>query len=444
MPENMLLLSLTPTAAVIAVAIFTHRPLFALLVGCMAGQMLLSGADFYTGVIDGAIQVFMDPTTVWVILAVGLFGSLSRVIEVSGGAFAFGRWVSGHLRSRSQVMLGAWLLGLVVFVDDYLNALVVGTAMKPLADHEGVSREQLAYVVDSTAAPVCVLVPISGWAVYVIGLLESSSAISESGGFAFYVEAIPFMFYPWVALLMVPLFALGAIPLLGPMRHTSIPEQSEVDAAAPEWPHNGTGSPAAFIGPIGAFMLFTWAFEMDILKGAGAAVAVSVGALAIARQAGWSQLFAATADGFSGMTPVLGIVVASFLLRDINEALGLTTALIDAATPVLSAMTFGPTIFVVLALIAFATGSFWGMYAIALPIVLPLAAQLGVEPALALGVLVSAGAFGSHACFYGDSTVLSAQATGCSPMAHATTQLPYAAAAAVVSTGGFAVASWLY
>jgi Na+/H+ antiporter NhaC len=192
-----------------------------------------------------------------------------------------------------------------------------------------------------------------------------------------------------------------------------------------------------FVVPIVTLIFFTWWFGVDILMGVTVAMIVTLIFYGVQKVLTFNEMFDYAMEGIKGMLPAIAIIVVSFMLKDVNDTLGLTNLVIDAAKPIMSATLLPVVTFAALALIAFATGSFWGMYAIALPIVLPLGAELGVDPALTIGAVVSAGAFGSHACFYGDSTVLSAAATDVEPLDHALTQLPYILIAAVIALVGF-------
>ena len=150
----------------------------------------------------------------------------------------------------------------------------------------------------------------------------------------------------------------------------------------------------------------------------------------------WGDMFDAVLDGIKIMVPALTIVVVAFMFKEVNDRLGLATYVIDSVTPYMTAMMLPAVVFLTMALISFATGSSWGIFAIAIPIVLPLADSLGVSSSLAIGALISASAFGSHACFYSDATVLAAQGSGCGVMEHALTQIPYALIAAILATIG--------
>jgi Na+/H+ antiporter NhaC len=462
--EHYGVISLIPALTVLILALVTKRTLEALIGGTLIGFVIWKKGDFFGGFADSALKVMADPTIGWIILVCGLFGSLIALLVKSGGALAFGQFIVRFVKSRKSALLSTWILGLVIFIDDYLNALTVSSAMKEVTDRFKVSREMLAYVVDSTAAPVCVLLPFSTWAIFVAGLLESTGASAQGEGLSLYVKTIPFMFYGWTAVLLVPLVCLGFIPHLGSMKAAEArvaekhPNSEEIDDTGllnspthftdGEEPLSAEVSPKAFekprlfnfLLPIIVLIFFTVYFDIDAFKGVLIATGFALVLFGAQKLMSFNELFDTVLDGFKTMIPPLAIVVTSFMLKEVNDGLGLTNYIIETVKPLMGPALLPAVAFVSLSLVTFATGSFWGVYAVALPIVVPLAQTIGVPMPLAVGAVISAGAFGSHACFYGDATVLSATGSGCSPIDHALTQLPYAVVSAVMATLLFVVA----
>ena len=437
---------LVPTAVVLILAVITRRTIEPLLAGCVIGLVLLDPSSLLQGLVSTALGVMQDEVIGWIILVCGLMGSLISLLVRTGGAASFGRMVAKRVTSRVGALLATWMLGLVIFIDDYLNSLTISSSMRTVTERMGVSREMLAYVVDSTAAPVCVLIPISTWAVFFAAVLEDGQWIGGQGGMSLYISAIPFMLYPLVALLLVPLTILGKVPLLGPMRiaEQSAAQGKAVDDAgkqdAQESESDGEGARALtlnFAIPILSLIAFTWYFDIDILKGVVMALAVSLVLIAAQRLLPLSEVFDTLLDGFKAMLLPLGTVVAGFMLKEVNDELRLAEFVIDVTTPVMTSSALPMVVFVTMALITFSTGSFWGMLAVATPIILPLAMSMDAHIPLVVGAMISASAFGSHACSYGDSTVLSAHGSGCSAMEHALTQLPYALISAAIAGAGY-------
>lgn len=436
-------LALLPTLAVLTLALVMRRTLEALVGGCLFGYLMLAGPDFLLRFADTGLAVMSNPTIGWIILVCGFLGSLIALLGLSGATQAFSTWLGTRVHGRRSTLFSAWLLGLLIFIDDYLNALAVSASMRKLCDRYKISRPMLAYVVDSTAAPMCVLVPLSTWAIYSAGLLEGNGVAAAGEGLAVYLAAVPYMFYAWIALLMVPLVALGVIPVMGPMRTaerlTAEGRAQIEDSDLDEPSAQATPRLVNFLLPLAALIGFTLYLDVDAFKGVVCALLLTLVLYAAQRLASLEELFNAVQKGFQSMLMPLGIVVASFVLQDINEQLGLTQYVIDSLQPLMAGHWLPAVIFITLSLVTFSTGSFWGTFAVAFPIVIPLAAALDANLSLTIGAVVSAGAFGSHACFYGDATVLSAKGSGCTPLQHAVTQLPYVLIAAALATLMFIV-----
>ncbi|WP_430908333.1 Na+/H+ antiporter NhaC family protein [Maribacter sp. 2-571] len=449
--ETFGLWSLLPTLVVVLLALFTKRTFESLLGGSLVGFLILAPNKFYSGFIDTLLSVLQDATIAWIVLVCGLFGSLVHLLTVSGGTKAFSDYLLRYVRGRKSALLITWAMGLLIFIDDYLNALTVGTSMKKVTDKFKVPREMLAYIVDSTAAPICVLIPLSTWAIYVAGLLESEGVALAGEGTMAYLKAIPFILYGWIAAIMVPFVATGIVPPLGAMKKAEeraktgmlVPADSEAIAMeVPEVKHKNPKM-LHFVLPILVLIAATIFFEIDALKGIVFALLFTVVYFAIGKVSSLVDAMEGIFSGFKSMLYALAIVVMSFVLKEVNDSLGLTTYIVDAVSPILSKELLPVVAFVSLALVTFSTGSFWGVYAISLPIIVPLAQSMGVDIFLAIGAVISAGAFGSHACFYGDATVLSASATGCNNVAHAITQLPYTLLSGFLSALGYLLLGYL-
>ena len=446
--EHFGVVSLVPTAVVLAVAVWTRRPVESLIIGALVGFVILAPRDPLTAFTDGMVAVMQNETVGWIILVCALFGSLITLLVRVGAAARFGDAASARIRTRGGSLAVTWLLGLAVFIDDYLNVLAVSSSVKRFTDRYRVSREMLAYVVDSTAAPVCILVPISTWAAYFSGLLEETGWAAPDRGLALYIDAIPFMLYAWIAVALALLVGTGLVPAVGPMRQAErraretgrvVPPgleeaklEGETDPAAAE-----RARPWHFVVPVVTLVAATWILDLDILKGVVVALGVTLAIVAGARLLPVRAALDTAMAGVLTMIVPLATVFGGFLLKEVNDGLGLTVYLIDTVEPLMTAQLLPAVTFLTMSLVAFATASFWGIFAVAVPIVLPLANAVGAEMPLVIGALISASAFGSHACFYGDSTVLASRGAGCGVVEHALTQLPYALAAAALAAGGF-------
>ena len=440
------LLVLLPALVTVITAILSRRPIESLLAGVFVGLLMLEPAAALSNFSSILLEVMMHETIAWVIIVCGLMGSLITLLMRVGAASAFSRALSSKAQNSTSALLYTWLLGLVVFIDDYLNALAVGSSMRKVTDKFKVSREMLAYVVDSTAAPICVLVPVSTWAVFYAGLFMDAGYAESGQGMALYVSAIPYMVYPIAAMLLVPLVAAGIVPALGMMKSA---QQRAAEGTAPLPIDEGEEESLVdtedrvriyhFVLPIVALLGFSIWYELDVQIGVIMSVAITIILFGAQRLMAWTQMFDAVIDGIKIMLPALTMVVMAFVFKEVNDQLGLATYVIENVAPLMTPLMFPALTFLAMALISFATGSSWGVFAIAIPIILPLAETVGVSIPLAIGALVSASAFGSHACFYSDATVLAAQGSGCDVMDHALTQIPYALIAAAISCVGLTV-----
>jgi len=433
--------NLIPTLIVVVLAVITHRPVFSLLVGVVAGLLLIDPTNVVSGIADLSLEIMMDETIGWVIVVCGLMGSLVMLLIKTGAANAFALSMAARANTRNKSLLVTWLLGLIIFIDDYLNAIAIGSSMKKVTDNFKVSRSMLSYVVDSTAAPICVIIPISTWAVFFAALLEESGTASVGGGMAMYISGIPYMFYAWIAVLLVPLVATGRFPLIGPMKQAesmaqkgqlTLSEIVEFDTSEGLTTSSGPNRASlwTFFVPLLALVGFSVYFEIDLLKGIIVTLAITVPFLILQRLISAKGAMDAVMNGFKVMLPPLATVVCAFMFKAVNDQIGLPQYVIDSVRPIMSPLLLPLITFLTMAIIAFATGSSWGVFAIAIPIVMPLAATMDVSTPLMIGALLSASSFGSHACFYSDSTVLVAQSSGAGVMEHALSQLPYALIAA--------------
>lgn len=435
------------------------------MLGVIVGLLIVNPTQIVSGLADVSLSVMMDESIGWVILVCGLFGSIIFILIKTGAAISFSQAVVKRADTRNKSIIVTWLLGILLFIDDYLNAIAIGSSMKRVTDKFKISRAMLAYMVDSTAAPTCVIIPISTWAVFFATVLEGSNIVEKGAGMNAYISGIPYMFYPIIALLMVPLVATGKIPLIGLMKKAEAKAAEGIVALEPMPSIGDNAEPVAnekssiwtFLIPMlaligfSAFSIDTAAarqsladfnpfgvlaafyLEIDVLKGVIIALAITIPFMAYQKLMTIYESLDAVMEGFRVMLPPLAIVVVAFMFKTVNDQLGLPSYVIETVTPIMTPLMFPVITFVTMALVSFATGSSWGIFAIAIPIIVPLGLAVGVDLPMIIGAMLSASAFGSHACFYGDATVLSAQSCGISVMEHSLTQIPYAVIAAILS-----------
>ncbi len=435
------IVSLVPTLTALVLAIVSHRTVEALVAGSFVGLLIIDPLGAIPALASTALTTFGDQTVQWIILVCGLLGSLIAVLTASGAAAAFGGFFLKFVDSKIKSLLATTAMGILIFIDDYLNTLAVSSSMRSVTKRFGVSKEMLAYVVDSTAAPISLLIPISTWAIFFASLIESNGIATAGQGLSSYIGAIPYMFYAWAALVLVILVAAGKVPAIGAMKYAE--HQTEISAASisEERSDNlkSNRSLWSFLVPMGSLVFFTVWFEIDIFPGVIAALLITIPFMLLRKSLTAAALFDALFKGFEGMLHPLATVFAGFMLKEVNGKMGLTNFAIETITPLMTAGSFPVLCFLLMGLLAFATSSAWGIFVVAFPIVIPVANSVGADTNLVLGALLSASVFGSHACFYSDSTVLAAKGSGCTPYQHAITQLPYSLIAAGVACLLFAL-----
>lgn len=425
------IISLIPVAVVIITAIITKRALESLILGTFVAAIILTKTAWWGTWFDYTLAEIGD--SAYYIIMFGMFGALIRILDFSGAALGFSAVGARVANTRKKTMMFTWALGIIIFVEDYLNALGVGVAMQTLTDKWKISREYLAFIVNSTGAAVCILVPFSSWGVLYASQIEQVGILKGISGFSAYVNSIPYMLYAWIAVIIVPLFCLGVIPLFGPMKKAEVRALTQ-DRVFPDYHYGGdvvesmkTGIKPSnalnFIIPMVALIAVT-IYTGDIVLGVIISTLTTFVMLFPQKLMTLGQFCDHIVEGFKDMLYVTMLVLAAFVLQNFNDALGLTPYVIDSVAPILSPALFPMVTFLVVGALAFCTGSFWGVAAISFPIILPLAVALGVNPYVAIGSVAAATAFGSHACFYSDAVTVTCAATGLKNMDYAKTSLP--------------------
>ncbi len=444
--------SLIPPLVVVTVALKTRRAFEPLVIGCLVGFVMIDWRAFPGNFLDSLLKTFQDESLVWVIVVCTLYGSIIQLMVNSGGIRAFGDWLLQWLTTSRRALVGSWLVGIGIFLDDYLSALVVGNTMKRVTDRFRIPREMLAFLVNSTAAAVCVIIPATTWSLYVGKLYESSAFVPKGQGFSAYVHTIPYTFYGLAVVAVAGLVAAGIIPVVGRLGRAIerveaggplAPPGSESFVAIGTVADTVAGRPRYFVVPLVLVLGITVATGIDALKGVALALAITAGYYVVAGVLTYEQVFEALWEGARGMVFTLAVLVMSYVLKAVGDQMGLTQYLVDVMRAHASREALPALIFLALGLVSFATGSSWGVYAVAVPIVVALIGSLGIHPWLSMGAVVSAGTLGSHACFYSDASVLSATSAECNNVEHGLTQLPYAGVAFGVAAVGYLVAGYL-
>ena len=422
--------TLLPPGIVLFIAIKYKRPIEALFFGAISAYLVI-GISTQTNAItlatDSFFKVATDYDNVWLIMVCGLFGSLIALLNVSKGTIAIARAISRICKTTKSVLLAAWGLGIAIFIDDYMNIMTISSCMKKLCDKLKIPRTMLAYVINSTGAPTCVLVPFSTWAVFFAASFYEQSAIKNLGyGTAMetYMHAIPFMFYALFALLLVPLVICGFIPIMGKMKSEYIAsdyvmkqKEREVDLTS--------GKVIDFILPIGAMIGVTIAIG-NLFIALIVALLVCVFLYLPRKVISIDKFCDLWIKGFGDLVPTLAIMLFAFYMKQACADINLPVFILSYASKYVSTKSFPALAFLLVSALAFITGDNWGVPAICVPIIIPLGAACHANMLLVMGAVVSGGVFCSHACFYSDATVLTATCCEIDNMSHSVTQLPYA------------------
>ncbi|NLD51241.1 MAG: TRAP transporter large permease subunit [Clostridiaceae bacterium] len=436
------ILCLLPILIIIVLAIITRRGIESLLIGAVAGYIMVYGIKFFWPLIDGLYATMMDEDTVWILLVCAFLGSMTFLLEKSRGLNGLATFLMKWAKTPKKSLVASWVAGIIVFMDDYLNIFVVGALMKKVTDKNGVPREMLAYVVDSTAAPVCLIIPLSSWAVFFSVIIGEQKEFAHLGsGMEIYVHSIPFIFYAWLTLIVVLLVILGIIPTFGPMKKAYnramikgklfSDDSAKLAVNKTDTNEEETGNMWHFIIPV-LVLIGVTVWQDDILIGLIAGNFISIVMILISRRMNFNNLCDTLIDGMASSMPLIIICAVAVFARGIFTELKIADFIIATTADYLSPGLFPALTFVIVAVLAFVTVSCWGMVAVAIPIIVPLSVAVGADPFLVVGAILAGSGFGSHACPFEDASVLTSQVTGISYLEHFTTQFPYA----LVSAGG--------
>ncbi len=457
-------LSILPPLLAILLAIATRQVVISLGIGIWAAFCLLHALDPLRALplaLDGVINVFADPGDTRVLVFTLVIGGLIATIERTGGVRGFIRllensaWVDNARRAKWL----AFFTGVVVFVESNITLLVAGAISRPLFDHYRISREKLAYIIDSTSAPICILIPLNAWGAVVLGLL---SAAAIDNPVAVFITAIPLNFYALLAILCCA-FAIWRDLDLGPMRAA---EQRAANGQV-LWPNAapmvdpsilasreaaGEADRARYmIAPIATMVLcmpvaLHITGDGDIAAGSGSTSVLWAVLLALAccwllalfdRRASVDELMRTFLRGAGGLLPVAVILLFALALGDAANLLGTGTYAAQFAREAMPLPLLLPLLFLLSAFIAFAIGSSWGCFAIMIPLAMQIALSLELEPGYFLAAVLSGSIFGDHASPISDTTVVASMASATDHIDHVRTQLPYALGCAALATCAF-------
>ncbi len=437
------LISLLPPLLALVLAVATRNVLVSLGLGVVLGFLLAAGGDPLVGsgeLIVGVGGQLAEASHLQVAIIILVIGGFVALLERSGGMASFAARVARVVHTPARAQLSAWLAGMAIFFTDSGNALILGPMFRPVFDRVKLCREKLAFIIDSTSAPVCVLIPFISWGVYIMSLLEDGFEPLgvEQSPLQALLAALPFQIYPLLALATVPLMALIGREL-GPMARAQRRQRAPAAVTLTTTPAGGT---AMVLAPLGtvlvvlAVMFTAFALQLGTLPGAqvrwslltayGAGTAVSVLLLWRADIFGPGRSAGTFLQGTVPMLRIVAILVLAWSLGDVCDTLGTgrtVAALFERSLPV---ALLPALLFLAGGVFALSTGSSWGTFALLMPVAIPAAIETGTPLPIVVGAVLSGGIFGDHCSPVSDTTVLSSMATGCKHADHVNTQLPYA------------------
>lgn len=469
---------LVPPLVAIVLALITKEVYSSLFVGILAGGIFYSGFSF-EGTVNhifqnGFIGVLSDRYNVGILVFLVILGTLVSMMNKAGGSAAFGRWASLHIKSRVGAQMATILLGCMIFVDDYFNCLTVGSVMRPVTDKHQVSRAKLAYLIDATAAPVCIIAPISSWAAAVTGFVEGAD------GFSLFIRAIPYNFYALLTIFMM--IALTAMKFeYGSMKQHELNAlngdlHSAPKNAADEFESEGKVNPDGkvmdLIIPVASLivccvigMIYTGGFFdgvglIEAFSNSDASVGLAYGSffgliitilLYMARRVlSFKECMNSLPDGFKAMVPAILILTMAWSLKAMTDSLGAAEFVADFINTYAKGMVnFLPAIiFLVGCLLAFASGTSWGTFGILIPIVVDAFSGDQTMMIIAISACMAGAVCGDHCSPISDTTIMASAGAQSNHINHVNTQLPYVVTVAAVSfvtyiIAGFVKTAWI-
>ena len=471
--------ALLPPLVAIVLALITKEVYSSLFVGIVVGALIYSGFKFegtVTQIFEGGIiKVLSDSYNVGILIFLVILGSVVCMMNKAGGSAAFGRWASKKIHTRVGAELAAIVLGILIFIDDYFNCLTVGSVMRPVTDRHHVSRAKFAYLIDATAAPVCIIAPISSWAAAVSGFVEGQD------GLAIFVRTIPYNFYAILTIVMMVGMVLmktefGAMrtheinALNGDLYTTSArPYENATDDGAP----NPRGKVIDLVIPIVVLviccvisMIYTGGFfsgtdfvtafsqsdaSVGLAMGSAFGLVIAIIFYMIRRVVNFRDCMGCIPEGFKAMVPAIMILTFAWTLKAMTDSLGAAVFVEEAMRSVAGGIEviLPAIIFLVGCGLAFATGTSWGTFGILIPIVVAVFEKSSPEMMIISMSACMAGAVcGDHCSPISDTTIMASAGAQCDHVTHVSTQLPYAILAAAVSfvtyiVAGFVKTAWI-
>ena len=468
--------SLVPPLVAIVLALITKEAYSSLFIGILVGGLFYSNFQFEGTVLHifegGMMSVLSSTSNVGILIFLVILGAMVCMMNKAGGSAAFGKWASTRIRTRVGAQLATIALGVLIFVDDYFNCLTVGSVMRPVTDKHQISRAKLAYLIDATAAPVCIIAPISSWAAAVTGFVEGAN------GLELFIQAIPYNFYALLTILMM----LGLAVLntdYGPMaRHEWNARKGDLFTSG-EHQEDETGSVfskggvADLVLPVLVLivcciigMIYTGGFfsgtdfvtafsqsnaSLGLVLGSVFALVFTIVFYAVRRVLNFKACMECLPEGFKAMVPAILILTFAWTLKAMTDSLGadvFVDALVRQSTGAMVSL-LPAVIFLVGCGLAFATGTSWGTFGILIPIVVEAFSE--TDPGLmiiAISACMAGAVCGDHCSPISDTTIMASAGARCDHVNHVSTQLPYAMTVAAISfvtyiLAGFVRSPWI-
>ena len=456
--------ALLPPVIAIVLALITKEVYMSLFIGVVTGALLYTNFS-PVGTIEAIFEVMMeklgDSWNVGILIFLVFLGIIVALMTRAGGSAAYGKWAGSKIKTRSGALLSTFALGVVIFVDDYFNCLTVGNVMRPVTDKQKISRAKLAYIIDATAAPICIIAPISSWAAAVTGFVEGED------GFSIFVRAIPYNFYAILTIVMM----IGMVLLRTEFGSMKFHEKNALKGdlyTTPGRPYDTEKQPEVSVRgtvldlliPIISLiiccmigMLYTGGFfsgedfvtafsqsdaSLGLTMGSFFGLLITIGLYQVRRVLKFSECMACIPEGFKSMVPAIMILSFAWTLKAMTDSLGADVYVATVvASSARSLLNFLPAIiFVVGCFLAFATGTSWGTFGILIPIVVD--AFQATNPTLmtiAISACMAGAVCGDHCSTISDTTIMASAGGHCEHVNHVSTQLPYAMTAAAISAG---------
>ena len=465
--------ALLPPVIAIVLALITKEVYSSLFVGILAGGLIYSNFGFegtITHVLsDGFVGSIADSYNVGILVFLVMLGAMVAMMNKAGGSAAFGRWATKHIKSRVGAQLATVALGVLIFVDDYFNCLTVGSVMRPVTDEQKISRAKLSYIIDSTAAPICIIAPISSWAAAVSGF---AAGAGEDSGMSLFIHAIPYNFYALLTIAMLIFLAVTGLEY-GPMKkHEDNAKNGDlfsagVQDAVETLPENPRGRVCDLIVPViflviacvigmiysGGFFSgedFITAFSnsdasVGLMYGSFFSVIFTIIFFMCRRVLSFKACMESIPEGFKAMVPAIMILICAWTLKTMTDSIGANVFIAELIQNNAGALqNFLPAIIFLIAVgLSFATGTSWGTFGILIPIVLSVFNQGGEIAVVAISACMAGAVCGDHCSPISDTTIMASAGGQCNHINHVSTQLPYALTVAGVSFVSYIIAGFI-